>query len=122
MPEANEPIRKYFMPASFDERSRLLLPAIMYREIESISMPRNSITKLLYPVTMTAPQSVNRKENQQPAESHGKIIKTKHVVVIADVCIPSQGVPNQNGEQSENDQGSQYFPAVENLCGEAKQS
>ena len=54
---ANAPIRKYFNAASFEDKEDLLLPASIYIEMESISIPRKSIIILLNDVMITPPIS-----------------------------------------------------------------
>ncbi len=52
MPVEKEPIKKYFSAASLLLRLRLSLPVKMYKGIEMISIPRNSISSELKADTM----------------------------------------------------------------------
>jgi hypothetical protein len=40
---ANEPIKKYLKPASFDFTSNLRLPAITYNDMDKVSIPKNNM-------------------------------------------------------------------------------
>ena len=55
IPEAKEPNRKYFIPASLLFTSSLLLAAKTYKEIESTSMPRKNMDKFPKETMATAP-------------------------------------------------------------------
>ena len=59
IPEANDPIKKYFIPASLLFMFNLSLPANTYNPIDNTSMPKKNMAKLLKLTIATAPESMN---------------------------------------------------------------
>ena len=56
-PVANAPVKKYFIEASIERRSVLLAPAITYKGIERISIPKNNVTRFLNPNNVIPPHN-----------------------------------------------------------------
>ena len=59
IPEAKEPNKKYFIPASLLLTSNLLLAAKTYNEMDRISIPMKNIAKFPKDTIATAPASKN---------------------------------------------------------------
>src|SRR3989338_7825162 len=71
-PVANEPIKKYFSAASFEDKLLFLLPAKIYKLIDKISIPKNNITKFEYDTIKNAPIIV--KSNREVISANGTSI------------------------------------------------
>jgi len=55
MPVENDPIKKYFKPASLLFKFRLSLPVSTYKGMDIISIPRNKVSSVLKVADMQTP-------------------------------------------------------------------
>ena len=60
MPVEKEPIKKYFKAASLLNKFFLSAPVKIYKGIDKISMPINSINKLSKEVKILAPHKIKK--------------------------------------------------------------
>src|SRR5439155_24448827 len=88
-PVEKAPIRKYLREASLLFRFFLSLPVNMYNGMDMISMPRNSISKVLKEDAMLTPHRIKNINEKYSATLIPTLLKSRHERIKYNKVLPN---------------------------------